>query len=84
MTKKELLALAISSEEYNTNNAWGFGGGYGTEYTFNNGLKLRDGIACYRHAPSHRYITVCTTDERIIDTEVLRPAHIEQILNLIK
>ena len=39
----------IKKEKFNTNNAWGFGGGYGTETTYTNGLVQRKGKACFRH-----------------------------------
>lgn len=40
--------------KYNTLNAWGFGGSYGTQIRFSDGWILRKGLACYRHLPSHR------------------------------
>lgn len=43
---------AIKKERFNTNNAWGFGGGIGTETTFDNGIVNRKGKAYYRHSPS--------------------------------
>jgi hypothetical protein len=39
----------------NTNNAWGFGGVYGKKYT-KDGYEVIIGKACYRHAPSHKYV----------------------------
>ena len=39
----------VKKEKFNTNNAWGFGGGYGNEYTYSNGLVNRKGKLCYRH-----------------------------------
>jgi hypothetical protein len=40
----------VKKEKFNTNNGWGFGGGYGNEYTYSNGLVNRKGKLCYRHA----------------------------------
>ena len=39
----------VSQEDFNTNNAWGFGGGYGTQFKYENGFVCRKGNACYRH-----------------------------------
>jgi len=42
-----------SVEEYNTNNAWGFGGGIGKQYNLkNSNLFVRIGTAYFRHLPS--------------------------------
>lgn len=44
--------MKVTSKKYSTNNAWGFGGSYGTEYTFPSGWVLRVGTACFRHRAS--------------------------------
>ena len=50
MAKRDLTL--IDSENYNTNNAWGFGGSVGTYMTYSNMLVIQQGKYCYRHAPS--------------------------------
>lgn len=67
MTKKQLLAQAIKSEDFNTNNGWGFGGSIGTTYTFKNNVKLVLRKICYRHAPSNNVHEVYHNGELIID-----------------
>ena len=47
--------IAIKTKNFNTNNAWGFGGAIGTETTYDNGTICRKGIACYRHAGTSRF-----------------------------
>lgn len=45
-------------EKYNTNNAWGFGGGYGIKYTLKiQGIEFeyKKGVLCYRHPPNQKY-----------------------------
>lgn len=37
------------TRNYNTNNAWGFGGSHGVEWEFSSGWKLRRGTISYRH-----------------------------------
>ena len=46
----------VKAEEFNTNNAWGFGGGIGRVLTYPNGCRVREGCAYYRHLPSHSFI----------------------------
>jgi hypothetical protein len=45
----------ISTEKYNTNNAWGFGGGIGVKTTFDNGVTHKKGKAYFRHLPPESY-----------------------------
>jgi hypothetical protein len=45
----------VSTEKYNTNNAWGFGGGIGVKTTFDNGVIHKKGKAYYRHLPEESY-----------------------------
>ena len=45
----------ISSVEFNTNNAWGFGGGIGYESIYSNGSVSRYGTAYFRHLPSEKF-----------------------------
>jgi hypothetical protein len=42
----------LTREKFNSNNAWGFGGGIGTDVKYDNGLRNRFGTAYYRHTPS--------------------------------
>ena len=51
-----LLELGFKKENFNTTNAWGFGGGIGVIFTKDNNW-IKFGRACYRHAPSHNYIS---------------------------
>lgn len=44
-------AEAMIERPYSTNNGWGFGGSFGTEYLFEDGWVLRIGKACFRHLP---------------------------------
>jgi len=71
MTKSEFLrekeVLALSKEEVNTNNGWGFGGMVGAVYTFENDFSLRIGRADYRHMKSERFFTFRRGGERLID-----------------
>jgi hypothetical protein len=60
---KELTDLGFASEPYNTNN----GGGIGTMYTHPDGIIVKDGEACYRHAPSEKYITLAICGIRVLD-----------------
>lgn len=45
----------VSETKFDTNNAWGFGGGIGTETVYDNGLVNRKGKAYFRHTPSQSY-----------------------------
>ena len=45
----------ISTEKFNTNNGWGFGGGVGTETVYDNNVVNRKGKAYYRHLPSSNF-----------------------------
>lgn len=73
---------------YSTNNAWGFGGSVGTEYTFENGWILRAGIACFRHLPGSRIIYAQSPEgRRYLDLHVKKeltnpdlPAEIVQFI----
>lgn len=55
----------LSKKEYNTNNAWGFGGVAGIEYTFENGLTLVEGQAYYRHLNPEPAFLLRLNGERI-------------------
>lgn len=45
----------VNEYKFNTNNAWGFGGGIGTDTTYDNGLRNRKGRACFRHLPAQSF-----------------------------
>lgn len=79
----QILATAETVAEFNTNNAWGFGGGYGKVYTFPKDIVIRKGTACYRHAPSHPFFTVSVKGERIIDVERCTPKALATLNTLI-
>lgn len=55
---------AVSTEKYNTNNAWGFGGGRGIQYNFSDGSYIKIGIADFRHLPSVHYSNLYFNDGR--------------------
>lgn len=57
--------VAYTTEEFNSNNGWGFGGAYGRRYRFSlNGkdYDLTEGTACYRHLPSQSYVALRERD----------------------
>ena len=57
MISNVLKRLAVSVEEIDENNAWGFGGRVGKMYKFGNKSKIFVGRNCYRHAPSQPITT---------------------------
>jgi hypothetical protein len=73
---------------YSTNNSWGFGGSYGTEYRFEDGWALRKGTACFRHLPSHRIAyAIDPQGRRVLDLQDLkqRPSSLpEHVWALVK
>jgi len=63
---KELQELAVSFiSDYNSNNSWGFGGAYGSVYTFKT-FRVMVATACYRHTPSTKFIKIYSEDEGTI------------------
>lgn len=58
----------VSIEEYNTNNAWGFGGSIGIRIYYPNGTVITMGRVCYRHAPSHKFVNVMKDNLTIISS----------------
>lgn len=53
--------VEIEGVEFNTNNDWGFGGGYGRDHAGNvKGVDfvLRRGTACFRHLPEEKFSNV--------------------------
>ena len=52
--------------DFNSNNAWGFGGAYGNRYT-NEKYTLTIATACYRHLSPEKFITLKTNNETIFD-----------------
>jgi hypothetical protein len=83
----DIRSKAVSRSDFNTNNAWGFGGGFGVEYVFPNGSRLRIGTACYRHAPSHSFVAAYdASGRRVFDVSgglsAAREAEIIKLLNL--
>lgn len=45
----------MKREDFNTNNAWGFGGAIGTKYTLKNGYYIRKGRAYFRHIKTESF-----------------------------
>lgn len=68
----------LSVTEFNTNNAWGFGGGIGKEFKYKKHLSLRKGTAYYRHLPSKNFTTYYYKDQQIDKKEF------EEYLNTMK
>jgi hypothetical protein len=83
MTKKELLAKATRTEDFNSNNDWGFGGSIGTAYFFENEIKLVLRKLCYRHAPSDNVHEVYQNGIIIIDGYSFGKNAISQVEKLI-
>jgi hypothetical protein len=82
MTFKELLATAHSIEQYNSNNAWGFGGAIGKIYHMPKQRQICVMKAYYRHAPSTGFLRVIDTNgeyifEDLTDTKSNRNKIIE-------
>jgi len=63
---KLLAQLGFTPTEFNTNNAWGFGGGVGTSWTRGN-IEIRIGKAYYRHAPPNPFITLTNSNVHRMD-----------------
>ena len=63
----------ISVTEFNTNNAWGFGGGVGKEYAYKSGAKVRTGRAYYRHTGSTPFYVIRDRDGNPIYDERFAP-----------
>lgn len=57
-----LNANGAKPTAYNTNNAWGFGGGIGIKYDLPSGVSVKIGKACYRHQDPTKYITIKGAD----------------------
>jgi len=56
-----------SVKEYNTNNAWGFGGGRGLLYSFSPDLYAKIGVASTRHMGTFPYITIYHNGNKVFD-----------------
>jgi hypothetical protein len=65
MNKKQftdkLLANGFTASPFNTNNAWGFGGGVGTSYKRGK-QGVRVGVAYYRHHPPASFMSLDISD----------------------
>ena len=83
MNKTELLRKAVAKEDYDSTNAWGFGGLAGTFYIFENDVKILDAKAYYRHAQPHPYIKVFVGDKLTIDAIRLTKTQIVELNKLI-
>lgn len=67
MTQKQFISFLLEngfeSEDYNSCNAWGFGGMRGTLFIHKEKLlKIKIGKAFYRHLPPESIITVWNAD----------------------
>ncbi len=68
---------------FNSNNAWGFGGGIGTKWEAD-GVVVKLFKACFRHLPGHKVITVTIDRRRVFDahdTKKSRKAGIEMAVD---
>lgn len=65
--KEYKFTTPCTTKEYNTNNAWGFGGGRGTEYVFSDQLSAKIGLAGTRHSGEFGYITIRHNNKLIFD-----------------
>lgn len=54
----------VKIEEYNSNNAWGFGGARGTMFTYESGARLLLAYACTRHHGEFPFCAVYTKDNK--------------------
>lgn len=70
----------IPRTDYNTNNAWGFGGSFGRQWTFPNGFYYRIGSACFRHLPSKPIEYARNADGQSISLDEFKRACAEWIL----
>lgn len=68
----------IEVTEFNTNNAWGFGGSFGKKFQYKKHLKLVKGTACYRHAGTSDWTEYYYKDQLIEKKEF------EEYLNSMK
>lgn len=67
MNYEEIKNSATKVENYNTNNAWGFGGAVGKEYTLENGFSIVHAKACYRHIKPTSFIQLRLNGVRLND-----------------
>lgn len=74
---QKVKRISVSSENLNTNNAWGFGGSIGTLYTLPDGAKIKIGRYCYRHASPTPYMILYEVDEN----QNTSKTYIERYLN---
>ena len=58
--------LSKSCEDFNTNNAWGFGGAYGQKYEID-GAIIKIAKACFRHAKPYSFVSVETANGKRIE-----------------
>lgn len=61
-----LLSRGFTHSEYNTNNAWGFGGGIGDRYVRGDTV-VKIGTAYSRHLAPSRYMTVTVAGRRVLN-----------------
>ena len=54
----KIFAMSYKTEQFNSNNGWGFGGSSGTEYFLDGGVSVCIGSYSYRHLPSKKFIKV--------------------------
>jgi len=71
----------FSDEEFNTNNAWGFGGAAGTRFVKGD-IEVRVGKAYYRHLPPSSFAAVYVDGERVFDGSETRA--VEKVKELLK
>ena len=57
-----LKSISLSTENFNTNNAWGFGGSAGVQYNLKNDCCVKIGKYYYRHLPPQKFYTLIKKD----------------------
>lgn len=79
-----LDSIGATKTEFNSNNAWGFGGGIGTRYELPNKYIVKIGTACFRHLTSVKYITITNPDGRRVFDEINNQRNLQMAVDIIK
>jgi len=70
--------------EFNSNNAWGFGGAFGDRFVYkNNSVVVTFATACYRHLPAAQFIRVDHNGHVIRDLKSI-PKNRKNVIELLK
>lgn len=63
---KTLVGAGFSWLPFNSNNAWGFGGGHGDRFE-RGPVVVKTFVASFRHLPSTHVVTVTVAGRRVFD-----------------